>query len=722
MAVQSSLVRSLSLSLALGLAVSGWAQDPTPNTFVDVPVPRLTTWNDINTRTVIDGPTTTTRHSLRNEAEGVAVTWIYPDQATRDADVDGTGQGSVAYITWALDDGSGRPPGLQVVTDDLVFPVQNCIMASGERESEEFPGTILPKTCSDDPGSSKRFFLEVTAADAPIDLVFDTGMAIKRYKGIKDPVDDGGDAFLAFREEFGIGRIYRVIEKIINQTDERIVSFRLELGTGVGDDFQPLDFAQDGVAFELRDLVPRPFFEGSTGAGPREAWSPADFATYSPKLFDDGLRPRFDPGFFDHQSAGLIPPQDVPAGEKGQYIDTGLVFDPGSGKVGAVTPNYFNMAATQASDSDLIGIYFGYWVPESKAPWAIARHDDGNPESESDAIVAWWDGNIWRYGFDGNPDLAIAPFGEVPASELTQWASLLLGLELPEGPEERYESLESDDLSSINVDTYLYIGDGILEPGDPLDWTREPRHESITMRLVLTSVEGDTLPGTESNPPWLETEAPPLASYMPATGVPVALNDFAVTLQEEPVTIDVLANDFLDGALVNPAEATLTLISGPANGGAVIDSQQFTYTPNVGFFGEDTFVYTVTVNGEESNQATVKVTVNRLPVPGEPVANNDNIATFMNEPVSIPVLVNDTFEDGPIPEGAIITIVDEPLSGQAAVDGPNVIYTPNPGFFGFERFTYRVSVEGVDSNTALITVRVDQSEVIFQDRFEQADQ
>ena len=36
-----------------------------------------------------------------------------------------------------------------------LFPTHNCIMASGEREDDELGGSIVPKTCSDDQGSSE---------------------------------------------------------------------------------------------------------------------------------------------------------------------------------------------------------------------------------------------------------------------------------------------------------------------------------------------------------------------------------------------------------------------------------------------------------------------------------------------------------------------------------------------------------------------------------------
>ena len=159
-----------------------------------------------------------------------------------------------------------------------------------------------------------------------------------RYKGIRSPEEDGGAALDEFRASYGIGRIYRVLQKIINTTDERIVRFRVALGTGTGAEFVPLTFEDDGVAFELRTQVPRQFFVGRTGAGPRNVWNPDRFATFSPKMFDTGERTRFDPGFFDHEAGGLFPPQDVEGGDKSQYLDSGGQED-AVGRRGAITPS-----------------------------------------------------------------------------------------------------------------------------------------------------------------------------------------------------------------------------------------------------------------------------------------------------------------------------------------------------------------------------------------------
>ena len=733
------------------LAGSVGAQIGVPNTFIDWPVPQLTRWSDVNALTVEDiGENQgqlqrilggrSVMHGARS-AEASGVTFIYPDEDTKLADTEGDGTGSVAFISWELDDGSGRAPGIQAVTDDFLFPTNNCIMASGERESEEFPGTVVPKTCSDEEGSSKRYFLEITQADVPIDLVFETGLKDIRYKGIKDFDQDGGAAFEAFREEFGIGRIYRVLKKFINQTDRRIVSIRVELGHGVGQDFVPFDFDTDGVAFEMRAEVPRPFFEGSTGAPPIRTFNPLRFATLSPKFFDDGLRPRFDPGFFDDNAGGFIPPQSftaVPTQEKSQFIDSGFGLDVDSGRYGSLTLNYFDMKANQAAGAvpPIAGNPFGYMLPEDFAPIVIGQWDTGDAESESDAVVAWWDGENWRYGREGDEGFEVAPWGIVPEAQLQQWAALLLGQNVPGFPSEaRFASVLSDDVSAMNADTYIYIGENMLN--DPDDPEQGLKFDDITLRLILNSAEGlglaEEIPGNDE-PLWSQpgNEAPPLESYMPE-GTPVAINDLASTLQNEPVVINVLANDLLDGEAVDRDLATVARVRAPSNGTAVLDAvtKNFLYTPDQDFFGEDvfTYIFLVDIEGQPvaSNEATVRVTVNR-PAVLTPVANNDFARTFANEAVVIDVLANDTLTGQPIPEGAEIVIVNPPLTGSiggtAEVDEANnvVIYTPPPGYIGFDAFTYLVIVDEVESNAALVGIQVDEptplEDPIFQDRFE----
>ena len=133
----------LGTSLVIGNSV---ADDTVPSTYADVSVPQLTDWNKSNVLTVDDGDT-----------EQSYIYQSVTDKETAEGSIDPS-IGSVGAIFWELDNGTGRAPGIQTVTDDLDFPTNNCIMASGEIESAIFPDTVVPKACTDKEGSSKRYF------------------------------------------------------------------------------------------------------------------------------------------------------------------------------------------------------------------------------------------------------------------------------------------------------------------------------------------------------------------------------------------------------------------------------------------------------------------------------------------------------------------------------------------------------------------------------------
>ncbi|MFC4259135.1 choice-of-anchor F family protein [Marinobacter lacisalsi] len=715
------LVGVLSAGMVVGSVV---AQEPTPNTFVDVSVPQLTSWNEVNRLTVepgIDGYTgaTARTHIYTSEAAKDAAQAALTNAPDAPETEDTLWTDSAAVVYWELDDGSGRAPGIQVVTDDFDFPTNNCIMASGEREADDFEGTIVPKTCSDAPSSSKRYFLEIVEAGTPVDLVFDVGLKDIRYGGVKDPVDDGGEALEAFREEYGIGRIYRVIQKVINNTDQRLVGVKVELGHGVGDSFVPFDVAEDDVAFELRTMVPREFFDGETGAPDVAVWNESRFAHFAPKLFDTGERERFPPGFLSDQAAGLFPPQEFDdTSDKTQFIFSGDDTN-ANGYTGAITQNYFSMVDEQAMGTVLPRGLFGYWLSDSLATTVIGRYDEGDPAAESDAIEAWWDGYDWRYGQAGDA-AGLNPFGVVAPDQLEQWATQLLGRNIPDGAAVRYDSILGDDFANLNMDAYIYIGEGIL------DAEGNPKYDSITYRVTAVPTTDFQGVGNET-PAWADggagSPAPELASYLPATGEPVALNDL-VTMYEndqdspywepgaETANIEVLANDLLDGQLLLNSGATIdavTIVSETGGDAVVQADNTVDFTPDVGFTGLASFTYTVSIPGPTtSNEATVAVRVNAYPDPEAPVASNDSAVTFENTPVTIDVLSNDALPAG---EPAV-AVLDEPLTGSAVIENNEVVYTPAADFTGLDRFTYTVTSNGKVSNAALITVRIDETPVV----------
>ena len=99
---------------------------------------------------------------------------------------------------------------------------------------------------------------------------------------------------------------------------------------------------------------------------------------------------------------------------------------------------------------------------------------------------------------------------------------------------------------------------------------------------------------------------------------PVAFNDKTDTLVGIPVTINIVANDTDSDGTIDPASVSIT--SGPANGTAVEQGDgTVLYTPNAGYSGKDTFMYTVQDDqGVLSNAATVTVTVGIIIDNGDP--------------------------------------------------------------------------------------------------------
>jgi hypothetical protein len=188
---------------------------------------------------------------------------------------------------------------------------------------------------------------------------------------------------------------------------------------------------------------------------------------------------------------------------------------------------------------------------------------------------------------------------------------------------------------------------------------------------------------------------------------PVANDDSGSTLPGVPVTIAVLANDFdptPGGGLV---PSSVTIVSPPTNGTALVNVTNgfITYTPVVGFSGTETFTYTVfDVDGAVSNEATVSIAVN-----SPPIAIDDAVNTPVNVAATVLVVDNDFDPD---PAGGIavdtVQIVQQPKNGTAVTDSSgNIIYTPNSGFQGGDIVKYTVQDDtGAVSNVATVIFRV----------------
>lgn len=216
-----------------------------------------------------------------------------------------------------------------------------------------------------------------------------------------------------------------------------------------------------------------------------------------------------------------------------------------------------------------------------------------------------------------------------------------------------------------------------------------------------------------------------LAAPPPGVVVPFAANDPGIVLDEDsPRTpIPVLANDTVGGSPIDPANATLRIVVNGARGNGVINPAANTidYLPNANANGSDTLSYTVTVNGRESNVATVSITIN--PVNDPPVAVQDNATGTANVAVQIPVLANDTDVDGDALQiaaapGSELAILGSPVGSVAhAVVNADGTVSFTGTLAGHYTFEYTVT-DGALQATAGVAVDLIAAETLVATRAE----
>ncbi|MEZ4667720.1 MAG: tandem-95 repeat protein [Anaerolineae bacterium] len=175
------------------------------------------------------------------------------------------------------------------------------------------------------------------------------------------------------------------------------------------------------------------------------------------------------------------------------------------------------------------------------------------------------------------------------------------------------------------------------------------------------------------------------------------MDDISQTDEDISITIDVLANDTdIDGDALSVMSVTQ-----PANGTAISNGVNVTYTPNANFNGIDNFTYTVNDGNGGMGTAAVTITVN--PVNDVPVGNGDSGITDQGLAVTIDILANDSDIDGDL---LMVSSVTQPPNGSVINSGNNVTYIPNDNFTGTDNFAYVVSdpFGGNDSATVIVTV------------------
>ncbi len=188
---------------------------------------------------------------------------------------------------------------------------------------------------------------------------------------------------------------------------------------------------------------------------------------------------------------------------------------------------------------------------------------------------------------------------------------------------------------------------------------------------------------------------------------PIAINDNFAISYGITITTSVLPNDSdPDG---DNLFVQTPLISLPSNGTASIDANgDFTYVHDVGFYGQDSFVYEICDDGIPvlCTQATIYVIVNP-PYNTAPIAEDDVIAGSVDIPLNGNVLTNDSDPDG---DNILYTnTITAPSNGSLAINPDGTFtYTPNSGYSGGDSFVYEICDDAIavmcDQATVTITI------------------
>jgi len=181
-----------------------------------------------------------------------------------------------------------------------------------------------------------------------------------------------------------------------------------------------------------------------------------------------------------------------------------------------------------------------------------------------------------------------------------------------------------------------------------------------------------------------------------ATALLWARDDEAATTNGVPVTIPVLDNDS------DPAGYTFEVVAAttPVHGTVTFTETAVTYTPPTGFWGDDSFLYTIRNSVGHETSAIVSVWVGPSITP--PEAGDLTVETNQNQPVVITLPATDS-NGGRL----TYTIVSPPAHGTLSAIWENqVVYMPAGNYAGTDSFTFTVNDGFADSEARTVDITV----------------
>ncbi|HDL20519.1 MAG TPA: tandem-95 repeat protein [Nitrospirae bacterium] len=339
---------------------------------------------------------------------------------------------------------------------------------------------------------------------------------------------------------------------------------------------------------------------------------------------------------------------------------------------------------------------------------AISFDGSGSTDLNGDALQYQWDfdnDGTWDSGWSSSPiadyvwndDWSGTVKLEVSDGEFsdTDTATVTVNNVAPNveaGPDKNINEGETVDFSGSftdpGADTHTIVwdfGDGSPQAGTLSETHLYADDGVYTVALTVTDDDGgsetDTLTITVNNV------------------APMADNK-SVTLDED-ATIEVV----LTASDPGDDELSFIVVDNPANGSLSGFLPNVTYTPNLNFNGTDSFTYKANDGAEDSNIATVTITVNA--VNDAPVAADDTAVTDEDNAVTINVTGNDNAGPADEDQILIITTVTQGANGMVINMGDGTVnYVPNQDYNGTDSFSYTISDSEGLTATATVTITV----------------
>ncbi|WP_372846200.1 Ig-like domain-containing protein, partial [Pontiella sp.] len=173
--------------------------------------------------------------------------------------------------------------------------------------------------------------------------------------------------------------------------------------------------------------------------------------------------------------------------------------------------------------------------------------------------------------------------------------------------------------------------------------------------------------------------------------------------QEITLFPDSSTNLTLTGSDFEGSELTYEVTGFPANGSLVTNGAlpNLIYTPDAEFQGIDTFTFIVNDGEDDSEPATITITVTNQ----APTAASLNASTFVDADLNI-ILIGTDPDNGP---SGLTYDYTAPAHGSLSGTAPNLIYTPDTGYVGDDSFTYTVNDGLASSAVATVSITVKEA-------------